>query len=399
MKYLAFILAAVLVTTACAPAQMQHMQATATVATSTAVQFKYASNHIFVPATVDGKKFAFVFDTAGAASLVPAAAKTLNLPTVAQAQITGGGNVAETLNVVRPQRAAIGDAAVDGGFFLVLPSDLEMVSPYPDIPLGGVLGREFFAKLVLTIDYAKQTLTLTNPDAFHADPNAAAMPMTMRMGVFPNVEGKVDGAAGTFDIDAGSSAGLAITESFATANGILAKMPRTVDVTIGRGVGGTISGKAGRVENFAIGPFAFDRPTATVIHATGGAFATPGLAGNVGAEVLRRFTVTIDAPGQTLYLTKNDRFGEPFTFTRTGLVFDRKSGSLVVLDVVPGSPAERAGVHKGDVLAAVDGKPASSLTTDQIKAYARQPVGTVVHFSMERGGKHLRFAMTLAEII
>jgi hypothetical protein len=398
-KYLSYVLAAMLAATACAPAQMEHTQSTARLAASTTVQFKYSGNHIFLPATVDGKTFAFVFDTAGAASLAPSVAKSLALPTVAKAQIYGAGSGIETMDVVRSKQASIGDARLDDGMFLVLPTDLGLMSPYPNLAFGGVLGREFFAHLVLTIDYANRTLTLTNPSAFRADPKAIVVPMTMRMGVFPNVDASVDGVTGTFDVDAGSGAGLSLTQSYADANGIVAKMPRTVNVTFARGIGGLMTGTAGRIRTFTIGGITFDRAIGTVVHATGGAFATPGLAGNIGADILRRFTVTIDAPGHALYLSKNDAFGQPFTFTRTGMFVDHASGAYVVADVAPDSPAQRAGIRAGDVLVAVDGKAASSLTVDQLKEFEVQPPGTVVHVNVLRAGRPLTFEMRLADLL
>src|SRR5215472_7344427 len=102
MKHSALVLAAAIAATpACASAQM-HMQAQSTLATSTTVPFKLSGNHIWVKATVDGKPYAFIFDTAGAASLTPAARAALGLSTVAQAQVTGVGNDPVTLDIVKP---------------------------------------------------------------------------------------------------------------------------------------------------------------------------------------------------------------------------------------------------------------------------------------------------------
>jgi hypothetical protein len=399
-KIACFVAAVSLAIPVTALAHPQVKQPPATVATSTTVPFRLFGNHIYVRAIVDGKIFAFVFDTGGAASLSAFAEKQLALPVIATAQITGAGNGSEPMGVVVPGVASIGEAKIEKAYFLVLPARMDLGSPFAGVPFGGVLGREFFAHLVLTIDYAKQTLTLTNPPSFHADESAATIPMTMREGIYPNVQATVDGSPGSFDVDAGSAQALMLTQTFANANGIVAKIPRTVEAYAGHGIGGPLSGVAGRVASLKIGNAAALHDVVTyVVHASGGVFADVGLAGNIGAEVLRRFTVTIDVPSKTLYLAQNAIFDTPFAFTRAGLFTDNSTGGVVVERVIPGSPAQAAGVRAGDALVAIAGHRVSALSPDELRNYWTMPVGTVVRVEVQRGGKDLTFDVTLRDLL
>ena len=159
----------------------------------------------------------------------------------------------------------------------------------------------------------------------------------------------VDGVEGSFDVDAGSPQALMLSERFANANGLVAKMPRTVEATPGRGIGGLMIGVAGRVNTLSLGGAVLTDPVAYIdFHATGGVFSAPDLDGNIGADVLRRFTVTIDVPDKTMFLTKNDEFGAPFTFTRTGIATNHVAGATIVARVIPDSPAQQAGIRRGD---------------------------------------------------
>jgi hypothetical protein len=380
-------------------AHPQVKQPPATVPTSTTVPFRLSGNHIYVRATVDGKIFAFIFDTGGSASLSAFAEKQLALPVTATAQINGSGNGSEALDVVVPGVASIGEAKIEKAYFLVLPARMDLGSPFAGVRFGGVLGREFFAHLVLTIDYAKQTLTLTNPPSFTADKSAAAIPLTMRNGIFPNVQATVDGSPGSFDVDAGSAQSLILTESFANANGIVAKIPRTVEAYAGHGIGGPLSGVAGRVASLKIGNAALHDVVTYIVHASGGVFADVGLAGNIGGEVLRRFTVTIDVPSKTLYLARNATFDAPFAFTRAGLFTDDSTGGVIVERVIPGSPAQAAGVRAGDALVAIAGHRVGALSPDELRKYWTMPVGTVVRVEVQRGGKDLTFDVTLRDLL
>jgi len=80
-------------------------------------------------------------------------------------------------------------------------------------------------------------------------------------------------------------------------------------------------------------------------------------------------------------------------FGTIGIRFDQlyddaqanKHGPLVVLDVVAGLAGDRAGVHKGDIVFAIDGALVMGRTLDEINRKAlRGPVGSTVHLSFVR---------------
>jgi len=65
-----------------------------------------------------------------------------------------------------------------------------------------------------------------------------------------------------------------------------------------------------------------------------------------------------------------------------------KLGKLVtyVLAPIPGSPAFRAGLRPGDIVAKVDGKPTEGLNTQQVADMLKGPKGTTVHVTISREG-------------
>jgi carboxyl-terminal processing protease len=72
----------------------------------------------------------------------------------------------------------------------------------------------------------------------------------------------------------------------------------------------------------------------------------------------------------------------------------------VIEDVLVGQPADRAGIHRGDVLIAVNGTPLSSLGSDEItridkaSQMVRGPVGVSVRLTVLRGGTQLTLTVT-----
>ncbi len=67
---------------------------------------------------------------------------------------------------------------------------------------------------------------------------------------------------------------------------------------------------------------------------------------------------------------------------------------LLVVSVIPGSPAAAAGVMAADRLTAVDGVPVAGLTTDETVQKVRGPRGTSVALSLVRDGHPLELSIT-----
>lgn len=82
------------------------------------------------------------------------------------------------------------------------------------------------------------------------------------------------------------------------------------------------------------------------------------------------------------------------TFVGVGIVMIEDQGVVYVEDVIPGSPAETAGVQPGDALAGADGKSFKGKSSSEIQKELRGAEGTVVGLSVTRGGKALKFKLT-----
>lgn len=79
--------------------------------------------------------------------------------------------------------------------------------------------------------------------------------------------------------------------------------------------------------------------------------------GLLGYSFLKRFRVAVDYPNRVMWLDpipgyRDDR---PLEYCHVGLQFERLDGAVVVVGVVEGSPAARAGIALGDEVVALDG--------------------------------------------
>lgn len=81
-----------------------------------------------------------------------------------------------------------------------------------------------------------------------------------------------------------------------------------------------------------------------------------------------------------------------------GAYVGSKEGRVIIISVVPGSPAEKAGVQGGDIIAEIDGESTEGFSVTDVTDRIRGPTGTTVQILMQRGDQQVSFSITRAKI-
>jgi len=83
-----------------------------------------------------------------------------------------------------------------------------------------------------------------------------------------------------------------------------------------------------------------------------------------------------------------------------GMTVGPRNNKVIVIAPFVGTPAYRAGIHPGDIIIAVDGKPTDNMSTSDVADLLKGPKGTTVRITMLReGADHpLEFAVVRDEI-
>jgi hypothetical protein len=107
--------------------------------------------------------------------------------------------------------------------------------------------------------------------------------------------------------------------------------------------------------------------------------------------------------GTKLVLTNERELRErPLAFAGVGLQLERnptKAGDFRVHLALPNTPAGRAGLKSGDVIRAIDGRPAKGMTVDQGLALMRGPTGTGLRLTLRRVGRDREVTLTRQQIV
>lgn len=368
-------------------------------AKETSFPFQFINNHIYADVRVNGKgPYLFIFDTGGVNLVTPPTAWGLGLNIKGKMQANGAGSGHMQAGLTKVSSLALGAATISNQVFVVLP--LDAMSDVEGLNETGMVGFETFRRFVTRIDYGAHTVTLIEPDAF--DPGDAGTPIPITFnGNTIEVTASYDGVAGNFTIDTGSRSSLTLNGPFVTKNGLRAKAGKGVDAVAGWGVGGPSRAFVSRGHTLALDGYDIKGPVVEMSTDTGGAFADAALSGNIGAGILKRFVVTLDYGHSRMYLKPvAGAVADLDTYDRAGMWINGDAKGFKVVDVTKSSPADKAGLMKGDVITAVDGTPADEIKLYDLRQRLRDDEpGTEIYFTVMRGKGAKMLEITLKDQI
>jgi predicted aspartyl protease len=321
--------------------------------------------HHFARVSIDGgPPRTFLVDTgAGLTAISRELADTLGVTLGGSMDIVGLGGGVEAHSATL-KSVAMGSIVRKDVSCLVL--DFGDMRTSMGLEVEGILGFSALNRYAVTFDFAHGALEIVQNAARRVpNPGGARVPLEM-LGGQALVAAKIDGVdAGAFILDTGSW----ITFVPADVGRKLATEKRVPGVSFVGADGRLLEAEAVRARSLSIGAARVDRPV--VLYATSGGEKDPigltlasGERGVLGANVLRKFRVTLDYPRNELVLEPSERAGADeegiaqFGLIGPGIVLRATADGIAVRNVVVGSPAARAGIKPGDRVLEIDGHPA-----------------------------------------
>jgi hypothetical protein len=294
-----------------------------------------------------------------------------------------------------------------GHALLVLGQDYLELRNYLGTDVHGILGYELFSRFIIEIDYEKKVLTLMLPNRFKKPRKYQTVPIKIE-DTKPYVTTSVVLADGTqlaakLLVDSGASHGLMLEP---TSDSRIVVPSNTVSSIIGRGLGGEITGKVGRIKSINLSNYTienvianFPDPNSYFDSLKLGATKRNGA---VGGEILSRFTVIFNFPKEEMYLKKNAAYKKKFHYNISGLTMKAKGSRLDVFEVIEvrqKSVADVAGVMAGDLIVSINGIHTKSLDLNAINGFFNHKPGKRLQLLLDRNGELIRVSFSLADQI
>lgn len=242
-------------------------------------------------------------------------------------------------------------------------NDYELLTSVYGVKIDGIIGFSFLRRYIVKIDYDKQIMEVYTPGSFKYQrggymlhPDFTTLPL---QGASVKDERTVHAQ---FIFDTGAGLTFLLSRDF-VEDSLFLKKKRRFYPTQAEGLGGKRLMDITVINEVKIGPFRFRKVPVHVFEDEYNVTSYPMLGGLIGNDLMRRFNVVLNYPARTIYIRPNNHFNESFDYSYTGLGIYLVDGEIRVVDIIKGSPGDKAGFLPGDIIFSVESNFSKNIQT------------------------------------
>ena len=335
------------------------------------IKFQLINNLVLVQARVNNSEpLWFIFDTGASNTVIDTKrAETLGLKAHGKIVSTGAAGKAEAQRV---PGVNIQFPGFEIARLTVYTLPIDSFSALFGLPIGGIIGNDIIGRVVAEIDYDKHELSFYDVASYTTEAGGQVFPVTLQGGL-PMIPAKFVLAnrefSGTFEIDTGSTGPIQINTPFVRRHNLLSLVKRSKKERLG-GVGGTAEAVTTRLESVTLGKYRLPNSIGKLSLAKQGDYSSRRYDGLLGGPIFRRFKLVVDLSRRRITFQPNGALNEPFEADMSGLELVADGDDLATYlndDLEPDTPATEAGIKGGETLLAIDGRPASEFSLEEIR--------------------------------
>lgn len=263
---------------------------------------KIGSGHLLVKVELDGGDAGWFFlDTGAGLNCVDRSlADKLGLESHGEITVKGVGGE-QQVAYRKSGRMRAGYVTINDPWFIEV--ELASIGSMIGCDLGGILGYNFFTRTLVELDLKTEEVRFFPPDAWK-NREAPWQELIFDKNIPSVVCTLENGLKGLYHLDTGSGATVELHSGFIARHKLLENREVTNSGTLG--VGGMITTKTGRLDEFVLGGHRFENPQVTFANTDRGIFHDDGAAGNIGTGFLSHFRLLIDYPGKRIAFIKDE---------------------------------------------------------------------------------------------
>ena len=377
---------------------------------SITIKFKSASNLIIIPVTInESDTLNFILDTGVRYPIITELpfVNKLNLNYLMPVKIKGLGE-GEGLAAYRSANNTLrlgGVTAWNQEVQMIIDENFQ-ISHMLGLPVHGLIGFNLFKDYIVKIDYSAEKLTLYRPEHHkYRDRNKDIILPLHLEGDKPFVRTTIV----TDDlkevpvkllVDTGASDALWLSKNSDSQ----IELPQIhIESYLGKGLNGDLYGVKGRIDGIWVGPLVLPKPIV--------AFPSSDLIdqlitvndrnGTLGAEILRRFVVTMDYRNSRLTLRPTFKVKEDFNYNMSGMeVINPIPGMPIftITDIRENSPAYFAGLKENDQILSLNRNHHQSLELNDINLLLQSKENRKINIKVLRNGEEYKTSFDLKKV-
>lgn len=405
------------------------------------IPFKLINNLVFIPIKVNGIELNFLLDSGVDETILFSMEdkKEVSFKNVEKIKLRGLGSEEEIEGLKSTNNILVthGLKSINHLFYIILDQGFNL-SSHVGIPVNGIIGYKFFKNNVVEINYQKKKIFIHQNNENvrnNFDKNFKTIPITIeRSKPYVMASAMVAGKniPAKLLIDIGNS------DSFWVFENDKIKLPKkNFPDFLGKGFSGDIEGHRAKISNFSLADFTFKNPIVSFPDSSSikNVKLVANRIGSVGGEVLKRFTIVLDYADKKMYLKKNNKFNEPFSYNKSGITvqhnglqwvqetvhletvrvtnatdenFNGKNSNdfrykfqlkpiYEIVNVRKKSAAEKSGIQKGDVIISINNTKPYKYTLQQINNLLKSEEDIWINLEVERNSVLLKFRFRLED--
>ena len=234
-------------------------------------------------------------------------------------------------------------------------NDYEILTSVYGVKIDGIIGYSLFKQYIVNINYDSSYIEIYSRGIYNypnrgflLHPNLQNIPIVKLM--FKETKKQQS----DFYFDTGAGLCFLLSEDYVKDFSIFSASKRKPVLTQAEGLGGKMIMKLTTIKALHIGPYTFKNVPTHIFEDVSNITSYPILGGLVGNDVLRRFNVTLNYEKKEIHLLPNSFFKDPFDYAYTGLGLYDNDGRVIIEDIIPNSPGDKAGFMIGDAIMGIN---------------------------------------------
>lgn len=374
------------------------------------IKFKSASNLIIIPVRInDSDTLNFILDTGVRYPIITELpfVNKLNLNYMMPIQIKGLGEGVE----LTAYRSGNNEMHIEG--LTARNQEVQMIidenfqiSHILGIPVHGLIGFNLFKDYIVEVDYLNEKLTLNKPEYYKYRDRRRDIVIPLYFdGYKPFVRTDIVTDDSTkvpvkLLVDTGASDAIWLSEKSDERINFPVKH---IETFLGTGLSGDLYGIKGRINGIWVGPLILPEPIVAFPNSEliDQLMSSNDRNGTIGAEILRRFHVTIDYRNSRLTLRPTHKIKDDFNYNMSGMEITNPVPGMPVFtisNIRENSPAYFAGLQENDQILSINSSHHRSLELNDINLLLQSRENKTIKVKVLRGGEEIKTKFDLKKL-
>ena len=240
-------------------------------------------------------------------------------------------------------------------------NNYDLLTSVYGIKIDGIIGYSFLRRYIVHLDFDKRIMEVYAPGRFKY-PKGGQL-IRPNFSTLPLMQATIQDSKtllSRYIFDTGAGLCFLLSRDFVD-DSMVFKSKRKFFLTQAEGLGGKKQMEIAVMKSIKIGNYKFKKVPVHVFEDDYNVTNYPSMGGLIGNDLLRRFNITLNYPDQSIHLKPNNHFNDPFDYSYTGLGIYLIDGQIKVVDIIEGSPGEKAGFKTDDIIFSIENNASNNI--------------------------------------